>query len=725
MKAFKRVFSYMWPQWPRIIATILCALIVAVLLSLSYVTVIPILKVMIEGQGLHPWVDGKICSTRYGLEFFKQKTSVAVVKPKGLAHKSGLQDGDTIVGILTPNEPNLAQNIPYARLLEKLSTTEQPTLTLRVARAAQNISAAPEVFNLTLLTPFDTTTVNQLDWSVFKQIKWKIQLATLAMAQRALRFIPRGNSPENTMRATLFIVLLIFVVTCIRCVFKFFQAYLSEKVVQVCITSLRQDVFNHVTHMPMDYFANERPSDTMSRIIRDTGEMSVALKAMLGKAMREPLNALASLTLAMLINWQLTLIFMCGGPFVVFCIAKFGKTMHRATRKSLEAASQMLSKLEETLVGLKVVKVYNQQEHEQRSFRQINQRLFKQQMKISRVESAASPTLEIFGIAAGCAAILLGTHWVTQQDLAHRIDGPAFLGLLVLLGASAESARKVSDVWNKIQRANAAAVRIFSLLDLPVEKEEPNAPHITTHKKSIEFREITFTYPGGREPVLHGVNLIIEAGKNVAVVGPNGSGKTTLASLLPRFYDPDSGEILIDGQSIHKISLQSLRRQIGMVTQNIISFNDTVANNIAYGKPGATREEVITASRQAFAHEFVQALPLGYDTVIGEHGTGLSGGQLQRIVIARAVLKNPPILIFDEATSQVDAESEAKIHEAIQRIMSGRTTLIIAHRFSTVVAADQIVVIGNGRVVAQGTHEELIHQCDLYQGLYETQLIKS
>jgi ABC-type multidrug transport system fused ATPase/permease subunit len=224
--------------------------------------------------------------------------------------------------------------------------------------------------------------------------------------------------------------------------------------------------------------------------------------------------------------------------------------------------------------------------------------------------------------------------------------------------------------------------------------------------------------------VLKGINLSVQAGHNVAIVGPNGSGKTTLANLIPRFYDPDTGCILIDGKDIRKATLRSLRSQIGMVTQNVVTFNDTVAANIAYGKPNAAREEIMSAARRAFAHEFISPLPEGYDTVIGEQGSGLSGGQLQRIVIARAILKNPAILIFDEATSQIDADSEAKIHKAIEEIMQDRTSFIIAHRFSTVITADIIVVMDDGRIIAQGQHDELIQTCSLYQSLYETQLVK-
>jgi len=734
MNPFRRLFQYVWPQWPRVIFVVVSALAVAALLSLSFITVIPLLKVMMGKEGLHGWVDRKTCQYRYGLDFYvpesvdftnKENQGIAYyllvvdVEKGSLAEAAGLRPADRIIDVAGLLPSDQVAQIPFTDLLRELAATDQNDLNVQLKRL--NRDNVLERQTLKLSTPSNRSAVESLKRGHIERSKWGMKIRLAEYAQWAVSFLPREQTSESKIRAVIFIMLAMGLITIVRCTAKFYQGYLAEKIVQVGVNRLREDVFAHLMDMPMGFFATERPTDSVSRIIRDTSVMGQAIKIMLGKALREPLNALFMLAFATLLNWQLTLIFLSSAPFVLVTVNAFGKRMKRATKKLLMASSQMLSKLQEAMAGLKVVKVYNQQQYEVSSFRLINERLLKQLLKISKVDSATSPVLEVLGMAAGAAAIIIGMAWVTRG----RIDSPEFLTLLLLLGASAEAVRKTSDIWNKIQEANAAAERVFAIVDEPIEFEKPGAIGLPPLKSKIEFKNIVFTYPGGNVPVLKGVNLIVQAGHNVAIVGPNGSGKTTLANLLPRFYDPDNGQILIDGTDIRDVTLSSLRRQIGMVTQNMVTFHDTIAANIGYGKPDATREEIIAAAKRSFAHEFIAPLPDGYDTVIGELSTGLSGGQLQRIVIARAILKNPAILIFDEATSQIDADSEAKIHKAIEEIMQNRTSFIIAHRFSTVVSADVIVVMDDGRIIAQGRHDSLMQTCPLYQSLYQTQLVKA
>jgi subfamily B ATP-binding cassette protein MsbA len=421
------------------------------------------------------------------------------------------------------------------------------------------------------------------------------------------------------------------------------------------------------------------------------------------------------------LNWKLTAIFLMAAPLVLWLFAALGRKIKKATKKSLVISAQLLGRIQEAMRGVRVVKVYNRQEYEVDLYERTNQSLLKQLLRIAQVEAMTNPLLDVLGMIAGSAALLVGAAWVIKQY--EGMQPTTFFGLLIFLGTAAESIRKVSDVWNEVQRANAAAERVFAVLDEPLEREEPDAVELGPMREKMVFEDVVFTYPGSSVPALNGIGLEVPAGQTVAIVGPNGSGKSTLVNLIPRFYDPDSGRILIDGWDIRKATLRSLRGQIGLVTQDIVTFRDTIANNIGYGKLGASREEIIAAARKAYAHEFIEQLPEGYDTMIGEHSSGLSGGQLQRIAIARAILKNPAILIFDEAMSQIDADSEAKIHAALEGLMKGRTCFLIAHRFSTIISADRIVVLEGGRIAGQGTHQQLVGSCQTYRNLYETQLI--
>ena len=714
MKDFLRVFKYIWPQWPRVVVVVTSALVVSLLLSVSFMTVIPLMKVMTGQEGLRGWADRKICQWQYGVGFYVpesvdftgNKSSdlshsllVVSVRKKSAAERAGLEAGDRIVGV---GDASSAGNVSYTALLEKVAATGRGGTALRIRRTG------PLGYEDKLL---------QLNEIRNTGIKAK----GIELAHRIVSVVPREQTEANRTKAVVFIILVVTVITVIRCIARYYQQFLAEKVVQVAINHLREDAFVHVINMPVGFFNSERPSDSVSRLVRDTGAMGNGIKILLGKALQEPLNTIFLLCAAAILDWQLTLIFLCGGPPTVWLVVTLGKRMKRAAKKSLITWSQMLSKLQETMTGLRVVKVYNQQGYEHAAFRVINKRLLKQLLKISRVDAATAPTMEVLGMLAGSAALIAGASWVAG----NKMDGGEFLTLLVILGSAAASVRKTGDIWNKIQEANAAAERVFGMMDEPLEPEKPAAIELAPLKEKIEFRNVTFTYPGSERPSLKNVNLTVPAGHNIAIVGPNGSGKTTLANLLPRFYDPENGQILIDGADISNASLRSLRNQIAMVTQQVVTFNDTIAANIGYGRPDASRQEIIEAAKRSFAHEFIELLPDGYDAVIGEQGTGLSGGQLQRIVIARAILKNPAILIFDEATSQIDADSEAKIHKVLEEIMHDRTSFIIAHRFSTIIAADTIVVMDNGAIVAQGQHEELMTTCPLYQSLYETQLVKA
>jgi subfamily B ATP-binding cassette protein MsbA len=367
-----------------------------------------------------------------------------------------------------------------------------------------------------------------------------------------------------------------------------------------------------------------------------------------------------------------------------------------------------------------VVKGYGQENYERRRLFAVDHQVLLQQVKMGRIEAFASPTLETMGFIAVMLAILYFGRGVLAQGAEEKL--PDFLAMVVCLGAMFDPIRKLSTVYPKIQRANAAADRVFELLDSPSEDDQDEGrPKLGPIRESVEIENVKFTYPEANRPALRGVSLKVSKGETVALVGPNGSGKTSLVSLLPRFFPFQEGRILIDGQDITQVSLQSLRQQFSLITQESVLFPDTIRANIAYGSQQATDAEVKDAACKAFADEFIQQLPKGYDTVIGERGATLSGGQRQRLAIARAILKNAPILIFDEATSQVDPESEKKIHDALDAFLRGRTAFVIAHRYATISEADRIAVMDDGQIIAVGTHEALLGSCQLYRRLYETQ----
>jgi len=723
LTAFLRMFKYVRPQWPRVVAVVLVAILISMLFSLSFMTIGPLLKVMMGEEGLHGWVDRKICNLRYGMDFYVPELTdftdsgdariahyleITSIDEEGAAFAAGLRIRDEITDVGTAQPATEKQGVPSARLLQLLADAHggiPQVLQLR----RDNALGEPESQTLSLTPPASTGVE-----------AWAIQ-----RIQEVMQFVPRGQARSTKRSAIILIIVVMGCVTVIRCLARFVQDYLARKIVQISVAQLREDCFAKVMQMPVGGLSARGVSDTISRIVADTDGTGMGVKVLLGKALREPLKAIGLLVAAMFISVRLCLIFLCMAPVIVCTFAALGGKIRKARKRSMERSAALLGRVVDVINALPMVKVYNNQQRENDHFRLINLRLLKVTLRTAKVRALANPLMEVLGMIAGSAALIVGAYWVTSSDFAQQIKPSDFLVLLVLLGGAAEAIRKVSDVWNKIQSANAAAERVFEIVDMPGEVEKADALELKPVQMSIAFRDIAFSYPGSDELVLKGLNLAVKAGETVAVVGPNGSGKTTLVNLIPRFYDPDSGSICIDNCDIRDATLRSLRDQIGIVSQSVVTFNESVAENIGYGKHHATREEIIAAAKCAYVHEFVAPLPEGYDTVIGENNAGFSGGQVQRIVIARAIIKNPAILIFDEAMSQIDADSEAKIHAALEGLMKDRTCFVIAHRFSTVISADRIVVMDKGRIAAQGKHAELVENSPLYRGLYETQLLQS
>lgn len=726
MDSFWRIWKYVWPQWGRVLAVLLSVIIVSLLFSLSFMTVIPLLKVMMGEEGLHGWIDRSTCEWRYGMDFYVPDTTdilhseemlyglkVLKVKKGGLAEQAGFKTSDVIISV-SEDSNDVATKELSTRVLEKLASVSGDGFLKVNIRRISNAEALS--MQLVMRKPAGWLYDNA---GFVARWQWGVKWVVMENVQKALNLLPRDNSKEARKDAVIFIIVAMMVVTIFRCFGTFIQKYVGAKIVQVAIAQLREELFEHAMYMPVGYFTAYGTSDAVSRMIGDVNGIGKGIRVLLGKSLQEPLKAVFMLAAAMILSFKLTLIFLSLAPLVIYLMALFGRRIRKYSGRSLRSTAVMLGKLQETISAVRVVKVYNRQKYEADIYNSISQKLLKQSLRLAKVDSITIPLLDVLGMIAGSAALLLGIIWVTNANM----QASTFFGLLIALGVAAESVRKTSDVWNQIQDCNAAGDRTFQLLDTPVEYEEPGSVEIEQIKDRIEFQDIVFTYPNCAEPVLKKVNLSVKAGHNIAIVGPNGSGKTTLINLLPRFFSPDSGKILIDGVDTKNCTLRSLRDQIAMVTQDVVTFNDTIAANIGYGNPNATMEDIITAAKRSYVHEFIEPLPDGYNTVIGENGSGFSGGQLQRIVIARAIVKNPSILIFDEAMSQVDADSEAKIHKVLEELMRDRTSFVIAHRFSTIISSDIIVVMDKGHIVAQGRHEELMNSCLVYRSLYETQLI--
>lgn len=724
LAAFKRIWSYVWPQWPRVITVVFWSFLIAIMFAVSFMTILPLLKVMMNEEGLHGWVDRKTIEWRYGLDIAipnpigqsveeQYALTIVGIEEESLSEGGGFLKLDRIVGVNNAS----GEKVEYSDLLDQLATAEisesKSSITIYYTRFDDG-----QLKQFKIEMPIATQELATGE-KFLKRLDWWRKWTASELSQWVIKYLPEDKDGFDKTRSIIFIIIGMGIVTILRCLARFYQSYLADKIVWISISHIREDVFAHTMRMPIGFFSRQGTSDTTSRIIGDVGQCGKGIKIILGKTLREPLKAMATLTCALGINWQLTLIFIGAAPLTIAAFAVLGRKIKKATKKSLVSNALMLNRIQDAMNALRVVKVYNRQDHEIEQYHRTNRTLLKRLLRVSKIERMTNPLMEVLGMVAASAALIMGAIWMGK----NQIEGSEFLTLLVMLGTSAESLRKVSDVWNHVQSANAAAERVFEVVDEPREPEEPDAAELPPLRECIRFEDIVFTYPGAESPALNNLNLTVKAGQTVAVVGPNGSGKSTLVNLIPRFYDPDSGQIFIDGHDIHQATLYSLRDQISMVTQNVITFNDTVANNIAYGKPGATMEEIIEAAKQAYAHEFIEPLSEGYETIIGENSAGFSGGQLQRMVIARAILKNPPIMIFDEAMSQIDADSEMKIHNALSVLMKGRTCFLIAHRFSTVISADSIAVVDDGRIVAQGAHDELIQSCELYKRLYETQLM--
>lgn len=538
-------------------------------------------------------------------------------------------------------------------------------------------------------------------------------------------------APDDPFDTLKLIVMFMLVGTFARCVFLAGNMYLVSRIGNRTILDLQNGVFNNVLNMEMQEIGVAGTGDLISRIRGETNSIGNAIKVLFGKTIREPLKMAACLFGAACVNWRLLLFSLIVCPIAMVIMVTLARKTKKANKRALEESANLLNRLYQALTYLRIVKSYNMQGHEAQRFKSVARHVYKKAMRISLYDAMSRTNNEVLSVTVIGLSVLTGGFLVLNQQThlfgIRMCPTPMDFGQVMLFFAfligSVDPLRKLSDVYNRVQVGVVAADRVFPIVDRLPKVVDPEFPvGFDQHDRSIEFRNVAYSYEPGKQ-VLNDVSFKLPSGSSVAIIGHNGCGKSTLLNLLPRFFDPDAGQVLIGGVDVRDVSLDQLRREIGFVTQTTMLFGDSVYSNICYGCESAGLEEVRLAAKQAHADSFIEQMEDGYDSQIGESGNTLSGGQRQRLSLARAILKDPSILVLDEATSQIDPESEKLIHETLQEFIKDRTTLVITHRPATLELVDYILVIHEGQVVDFGTHEQLASRCAAYQRFRNVDLV--
>jgi ATP-binding cassette subfamily B protein/subfamily B ATP-binding cassette protein MsbA len=711
MRQFLRVLRYSWAYRYRLLLSVCCALFVAALWSLNLSAIYPVLNILNSGKNLHQWVDGEI-------EEYQKKLDDPARKALLARRKEELRNLDAV--------PNLSE-------------TERDDLERKATQKIAKLEGENNHYGTWL---------------------YRYQL----LKAKVIRHLP-----EDRFEQIVWIMAAVVVGVFLRGIFEFIHEALVGNVTFRTLFDLRNAFFHRAIHQDVHQLAGTGTTDLMARFTNDTEQVGVGLKVLFGKMVGEPLKAIACLVAACCISWQLTLVFVLLVPVAGYILVRVAKLMRRAVKKVLEQMSTMYKLVRETFDSIRVAKAFTRESRERRKFRAASREYLRKAMRMIYIDAATGPIFEVLLVLAVGLALASGTYLVVSGSThiwgmrmtSEPLTFPMLLQLYAFLVATADPVRRLSSVYTKLQAGEAAAARVFEIFDRRARvRPNPDGPRLDEVRARrsakreaaraeltatlgraprpeelaarlgipreqldvfIEFRHVCFAYNADNSdsPTLDNVCLTVKAGEVIAVVGGNGSGKTTLLGLLPRFYDPDSGAVLIDGVNLRAAHLRSLRKLIGLVTQDTQLFDDSVLANIAYGNKGATREEVIEAAKKAHAHDFIAAKPEGYESRMGDAGANFSGGEKQKIALARAILRDPRILILDEFTSAIDSASEADIHDVLREFVKGRTVFLITHKLHTLEIADRIVVMDAGRIVDVGTHGELIGRCTQYQRLVD------
>jgi ATP-binding cassette, subfamily B, bacterial MsbA len=666
-----RLIPFVWPHRRKLLLSIFFGLLVALLWGANLSAILPVVRVLMEGKDLHVHVDEQIAG--YGEQIAQADATIQEIEAR--------------IAEVTAAEP--VDEAEHVRLMNKRVREESAIVRARKA----------------------TVGLNWLKHHVMPLV------------------------PHNQFQTFTIILIGVLIATLLKGVFIFIQDMLVGSITELVTMSVSKQLFRKALMLDYQTLARDGTADLMSRFTYDIQMMGTGLSLLAGRLVREPLKAITCVIFALLVNWRLTLLSMVFVPLMGYIFYRYGRLLKRASQRMMESMSRIYKVLEETFDGLKVVIAFDGVARHRKQFHQEHKTYYRKAMRVVQIDALTKPTTELLGMLAIFGAMLPGAYLVLRQKTeiwgvkltVEPMDIAQLCLLYAMLAGVLDPFRKLTSVYSRLKRSTAAIDRIFAFMDQVPEIADPVDPvALPRLSKALEFHEVTFNYPtrelaSARKAALDDVTLTINAGEVVAFVGENGCGKSTLINLLPRFFDPQRGEVRIDGVPIKQARLRDLRQQIGLVTQETLLFDDTLLENIRYGKMDADVGEVKAAARQAHVSPFVEDLPQGLETCVGEKGRELSGGQRQRVALARAILRDPAILILDEATSAVDAMSEQLIHQALEAFVPGRTVLLVTHTMSSSILRliTRIVVMHEGRIVATGTHDELLAECPQYQRLYK------